>query len=90
MSDDRTPPLADLIGKWTTPARSRLDLLAETDAHPPLAEALAMIATYRELLQAVLDQYGRQLDQGDELRARLRQALTEIDRLRQFDPRPPS
>lgn len=59
MTNDRTPPLAEWIGQWTSPQPSPLDVLAVTDDATAIREAYALAVAYRRLAQAALDEAAR-------------------------------
>jgi hypothetical protein len=62
MSVDRTPPLAEIIGQWTTPRPSRLDALLKTDPTEAFREKQAECDIYREMALTSIAAHSRTTD----------------------------
>jgi len=82
MSDDRTPPLADRIGQWTTPRPSPQDALAAPDEATGLRIAYEQSVAYRELAHATTAALASLTESHQQLRVYLRLALGENELLR--------
>lgn len=67
MNPDITPPIADQIGKWHTPAPSPLDILTADDESAALRLAYRMTIAYREQAKAAIAHVAKLTDQNRRL-----------------------
>lgn len=75
---DRTPPLADLIGRPSEPAPSLLDVLTQPGCDSALALAYALAARYRDMVRVALAQLHEARVEIGGQRARIASLIGEL------------